>query len=243
LRTTIITLLLLAGLCAAASGGPDNGGYYWFDQGEGAAFFSENWTDISGDGSLISAGWGDDDFGFAGGLGWTFRYYGETYTDIYVSENGAVVFENTNPEYFRCAHDDHFPDEHTVDTILAPFWSDLNISDGGAVYYQDFGDRFVVMWDGIDYWGHGECTFELICWRTPDGDNSDIAFLYDFTPHDDWHVVGLQGDAATGTELQYMPDDGDFVQPGDWYLLTPDADYFGGSNVVPTSWGRIKALD
>ncbi len=145
----------------------------------------------------------------AGSISWDFNFYGTTYNDIYVSENSAVVFEDTNPFYFGAYGDDHFPGEHWVNTIIAPFWSDLFIEFAGSVYFQDFGDHFVIMWKDIDYWGVGSYTFELIGWEAPDSStNSDVAFLYDFTPFDQLYVIGMQGDASTSTELQHTPGSG-----------------------------------
>ena len=247
MRITLITLFFVS-LALAGTGGPDGGGYYWYDQDENTDFFNDNWVDISGTGTLISSGWWDDDFGQAGSISWDFNFYGSSYSDIYVSENGAVVFEDTNPRYFGAYGDDHFPGDHFVNTIIAPFWTDFAIHNNGEIFFQDFGDRFVVMWQDIDDWNGNLCTFELICWEAPDSSTaSDVAFLYDFTPNGpiaDYYVIGMQGDNTTGTELEYaIFKGGELVNPTEWYLLSPDEDYFGGSNVVPTSWGRIKALD
>lgn len=53
----------------------------------------------------------------------------------------------------------------------------------------------------------------------------------------------MQVDTSTGSELQHTPGTGDYVQPGDWYLPTPDDDYLGGSTIVETSRGQIKGLE
>ena len=208
MRATLMIMVIVS-LALAGSGGPDGGGYYWYDQDENADFFTDNWVDISNTGTLVSSGWEDDDFGQAGSISWDSNFYGSSYSDIYVSENDAVVFEDTNPFYFGAYGDDHFPGEHWVNTIIAPFWSDLFIEFAGSVYFQDFGDHFVIMWKDIDYWGVGSYTFELIGWEAPDSStNSDVAFLYDFTPFDQLYVIGMQGDASTSTELQHTPGSG-----------------------------------
>ena len=243
MRTVLILLVLLT-LSLAATGGPDGGGYYWFDQDESHTFYADNWIDISATGTLISAGWIDDSYGLGGSISWDFRFYGIARPDIYVSENGAVVFEDVNPWSFdRHYMHDHFPGPHypDVDALVAPYWSDLGIQGGGEIFFQDFGDHFVIMWKEIDDWGHTDpYTFEMIGWEAPDGStSSNLAFLYDHDPYDDYYVVGMQGDETTGTELQWRPDPADQIEPGDWYLLTiSDAPF---SAIEETTWGQIKA--
>jgi len=195
--------------------------------------------DIVTTGTLVSSGWVDDDYGLAGNISWDFRFYGTVYHDIYVSENGTAFFWDDDTGYFG---GDPIPDSYSPDAFIAPFWTDLNIAGNGAVFFQDFGDHFVLMWREIDYWGDGVYTFELICWEAPDSStDSNFAFLYAFTPYDNYYAIGMQGDATTGTELANQPDPADFVVSDDWYLLTPDSTYFDDYAIEETTWGQIKA--
>ena len=230
--------VLDAGFAPGGGGGPDGGGYYWYDQVEDPDFFTDNWVDISGTGTPL--GLTDDSHTLAGTLSFDFNFYGTTYNDIYVGSNGVVYFEDT---YLGLSYT-HIPGSNSygVDTFMAPWWRDLNPSLGaGAIYYQEFADHFVVLFSAVEVYGGGSpVTFELIGWEAPGGStNSDIAFLYNSTTSING-CIGIQGDITTGTELEYDPMD---CAPGEWYLLTPDDDYFGGSSVVESSWGEIKVME
>jgi len=239
-------VLAMAVPAFAGSGGPDGGGYYWHDQDESPSFFTKNWVDISGSGTPVTGFTGMDDWDIAGTINWAFRFYGDNHASIYIAEDGGVYFVDEYFQGFIGGDQQHIPGTQpntTVQTFMAPFWSEFNIytpQGGGDIYFQDFGNRFVIMVKDLDHWDDYLATFEIIGWKSVGGENSDIAFLYNFAPitgHNDY-CIGIQGSTTTGTELVYMPDPIN-VEVGDWYLLTISGDPFIG--IESASLGEIKA--
>lgn len=81
-----------AAAAAPSAGGPDQFGYTYLDSNDpgGPAY---GWKDISATGTLAS-GWTSYDDGYAGPfpLGFTFNYYGQDYTEVYIGSNGYLSF-------------------------------------------------------------------------------------------------------------------------------------------------------
>lgn len=239
MRSLLIILPALT-VCFASSGGPDGGGYYWYDQEENSEYFTDNWVDVSTTGTCM--GPGDDTFWFAGTLNFDFVFYGEESSDIYISSNGTIVFRDV---YLGWGFT-HLPSLNScfVDALVAPWWCDLDASDEGGIYFQEFTDHFVVMWNAVPPWVEsGPAPYYITCiiigWASPDGyANSDIAFLYNSSCNEPQGASGMQGTRYIGTELQYMPL---ISEPGNWNLLTPESDPFGTSALDRRSWASIKA--
>jgi len=244
----VLTSIALMSIPAfAGSGGPDSGGYYWYDQDESPSFFGANWVDISGSGTPVTGFTDQDDWDLAGTISWDFKFYGDNHASIYIAEDGGVYFADEYFEGFRNdAGQQHIPGNQpntTVQTFLAPFWSEFNIytaAGGGEIFFEDFGDHFVIMVKDLDHWDDYFATFEIIGWASAGGENSDIAFLYNFAPTSGMndYCIGIQGNTTAGTELVHMPDP-ITVEVGDWYLLTTSSDPFVG--IESASIGEIKA--
>jgi hypothetical protein len=131
------------------AGGPDGFGYVWIDsdQNGGPAY---NWIDISGVGSEITGGLGDDNFVGPLPIGFDFIYYGNTYTEFYVGSNGIVGF---SPDSMKARLRTPLPDTAAPNDIMAWLWDDLDITDsdnpGGHVYYHSDGSQLVIQF--VDY--------------------------------------------------------------------------------------------
>jgi len=242
MRTTLVVLLMV-GLAFGAidlassyapmgDGGPDGGGYYWYDQDHGGIIFS--WTDISGSGTNL--GLSDDSYSSAQALGFDFNFYGVTYTDIYVGSNGTVYFEDNYLGYgYTNIPGD--PGYSGIVAFIAPWWRDLNPSLGsGAVYFEAFATYAVVQFTDVEKYGGGDpVTFQVILQEAPDSStNSDFAMQYNSTTSLTG-AMGFQGDATTGTELEYDPID---CVPGDLYYVSPTPNVA----IEESTWGQIKAM-
>lgn len=235
---SIFFVLAVAGLAYAGDGGPDGGGYYWYDQDYDPNMFDEYWQDISSTGDWLAISTSDDSHQLAGTLSWDFNFYGDTYSNIYVGSNGTVYFQDT---YLGFGNEEIPGDSgYGVNTFMAPWWTDLNPSSGGDIYFEDFGDYFIVMFDEVNeyYSGPIVATFLVIGWEAVDSDNSDIMFLYDFDGTDSYCTIGIQGDTSTGTGLEYNPSS---VDSEDVYYFTMDDDP-PPTNIQPASVGHIKAI-
>lgn len=129
----------------ATSGGPDTYGYRWSDSnGFGEAY---SWTDISGTGTEIT-GRSDDSMSTFKPIGFTFSFYGNSYTNFYVCNNGFISFSNDTCAYVNAT----IITAGTPNDFIAPFWDDMYT--GGHIYYQTTGttpnQKLIVSFDGIN---------------------------------------------------------------------------------------------
>ena len=79
-------------------------------------------------------------------LPFSFSFDGGTYNTIWVYVGGAVTL-GSEQELPSSPDPDDLPD--LEQPTLAPFWSDIETNDGGAVRYNAFPDRAVITWDGV----------------------------------------------------------------------------------------------
>jgi subtilisin family serine protease len=74
----------------------------------------------------------------------SFKYGGNTYTQIGFSSNGyAVIGGGSGPD--NSINNQNFPDPNRPNNVLAPFWTDLNPAAAGAL-------RIATLTDGSDTW-------------------------------------------------------------------------------------------
>ncbi|MCF7919866.1 MAG: hypothetical protein K9N06_08130 [Candidatus Cloacimonetes bacterium] len=149
------------------SGGPDNYGYQWLDSNEaGGPDF--NWIDISQTGTQIIMTHNDLGEGpFP--IGFTFNFYGVDYEEFIVNANGWLGFGDDNNAWSNAA----IPDADAPRPAIMGFWDDLypaiGASGEGEVYYQNFDDHLVVMFDNVQHYPgtyNGNYTFEMIIYAS-----------------------------------------------------------------------------
>ncbi|GBE30587.1 MAG TPA: choice-of-anchor D domain-containing protein [Bacteroidetes bacterium] len=116
------------------AGGPDAFGYTWHDSEEpdGPTF---NWYDITGTGTSFIANMSDDNQWGPVPIGFSFPFYGTTFTDVYIGSNGCLNFDNA---YMSLANG-VLPGTHGAQ--IAIFNDDLDPVGGLAdAYYETFDD-------------------------------------------------------------------------------------------------------
>jgi PGF-pre-PGF domain-containing protein/uncharacterized repeat protein (TIGR01451 family) len=160
--SVFLGLLVFAGGVSASSGGPDSFGYYFRDSNSGEPY---NWIEISGTGAATGVT-GDDDSALIS-IGFPFQFYGNTYTSVYVSSNGFLTFGSSSSS----STGGTIPSTSTPNAVIAPFWDDLDPSEGGTIYYQVFGatpNRYLVVeWYNVpSYSAGGDSTFEAILYES-----------------------------------------------------------------------------
>lgn len=234
----VLPLLCLVGMGSAlaespetpgALGGPDNFGYTWQD---GLTFA---WIDASGSSPVQFENPSD---GFVGpvDIGFAFKFYENTYSQVYISTNGMLSFGGgvTN------INNQPVPKNVLPNNFIAPFWADLGVGgvyNDGAVYSQTVtaGEEhyFVVEWHGISMEGDQEnlLTFEVILYDDGGGhQNGDVCFQYQsMSGVLDIATAGIE-DADGSDGLQYL-----YNTPG----------FSNGQRVCffrPEAQGRVKVL-
>ena len=115
------------------------------------------------------------------GLSFPFDFYGQTYNDVLVVDNGFIGFDSA----FQNNHQPTSFPSGLYSPIIAPFWADVETANNGGrgdIYYRDFGNEFAVIWDEVGYYKDGNVaspthnSFQLVISKTanprmPDSSN------------------------------------------------------------------------
>lgn len=183
------------------------------------------WADASGGTQVDFDGEVDDSFVGPVNLGFNFKFYENSYSQVYISTNGILTF-GSGDSYAR---NEPIPLDTSPNNLIAPLWDDLALEvqgspTSGSVYYQIKGSSpnryFVVQWqDVISRVGEGGIlTFQVLLFE-----NGDIKFQYQtLEGSTDEATVGIE-DADGLDGLLYAYNDGTnltddtairFVRPG-----------------------------
>ncbi|MDC8003310.1 HYR domain-containing protein [Aureisphaera galaxeae] len=103
-----------------------------------------NPTDISATGTLVTLS--DDQVSGALPIGFSFDFYGNTYTDFYISSNGFVTFNSSTDS--GCCEGQQLPNTSTPNNLIALAWDDLFPPGAGSVSYETIGtapDRILII--------------------------------------------------------------------------------------------------
>ncbi len=117
---------------------------------------SQAYTQMTGGTSLVGFGSnmfaeGDDDVSIVIPIGFTFPYYGQTFTKILINTNGLLSFSTSNNvcPFDTCWDPDGIPSTMHMDTsaphnLLAPWWSDSAIGSTTDVVYSSSASQFTI---------------------------------------------------------------------------------------------------
>ncbi len=143
------------------------------------------WNDISNTGVLLAQiSHADDDFeSFM--LPFSFPYFGQSFTEVFVSSNGFITFGEGSDQY----ENHELPGLDMPSNEIAPFHIDLSTEESGEIFFQNEATRAIIQFENVPRFdGNGNVTFQIIL-------NSDgiVEFLYKDLPavFDDV-TVGLQ---------------------------------------------------
>lgn len=129
------------------------------DQPGGPVF---NWVDISATGTAVTTG--DDVLTSSIPLPFTFPFFGQNKTALFISSNGLLAFNSTNAATFTNAS---IPTLATPNDLIAPFWDDL-FPTAGSVRYLSSPTEFIVQYTNVPRFVAGSnLTFQVIL--RPDG--------------------------------------------------------------------------
>jgi C1A family cysteine protease len=155
-----------------------NQNYYMYDG------YPYTWVDATG-GTALSL---SDDGYTTIALPFTFPFYDQNFSTIYLSANGYLDFSYPTPYYYEnyplpSSNPDHY-------YLIAPFWDDLFTAyagGGGEIYVQSFGTYWVAEWYEIYHFDEYLIgTFEVILYES-----GDIMFSYDYLDYMDGYTCGL----------------------------------------------------
>lgn len=127
-------------------------------------------------------------------LGFPLTYFGNTYTDLYINNNGNISLTKGVSEYTPV------PLNITdIAPIIAPYWADVDTRGTGTVSLRtDIPNELIITWDQVGYYRqHTDklASFQLVL-RGPDypipADEGNIGFFY---KNVEWET----GDASGGS--------------------------------------------
>ncbi len=145
-------------------GGPDAFGYRWIDSDDpsGPEYV---WNDIRSSGEVLSL---SDDDNERKDLSFSFPFYENRYSSIYIGSNGFVSLGGGSDVY----HNSAIPFSGNPNNIIAGFWDDLRPDSN--VYFQDFGSRAVVQYHNVKQYNTDDVyTFQIVI-----EEYGDIYFYY-----------------------------------------------------------------
>ncbi len=79
----------------------------------------------------------DDEVSAALPIGFSFDFYGNSYSNFYISSNGFITFNNDNED--GCCEGEFLPTTYSPNNIIAMAWGDLNPEGGGIIRYLTTG--------------------------------------------------------------------------------------------------------
>lgn len=172
--------------------------YEWADSDTGDVTF--DWIDTSGGTSVPG---GDDVALGPFPLGFTFRFFGNDYSEFYINTNGQVLFGQGSSQYARVA----IPNPAPPNNFIAPLWGDL-VCGANTLTYQTFGvapQRYTVIeWrEASRFRSMDRYTFEVVLFE---GSNEILLQYLSMTGEHaggDSMAIGIEN--LTGTDgVQYL---------------------------------------
>ncbi|NNM29940.1 MAG: hypothetical protein HKO57_10480, partial [Akkermansiaceae bacterium] len=138
------------------------------------------WNDISGTGTNLAAIKADENAVEAQTLPFTFDFYGQGYTQVFISGQGFLTFVDPGGSFpgFPKDHRAPLPNPNGHLALVAPHEEYTEFEVAGEAYFQGFADRAVVQWEAVQPFGSATVrTFQAILF-----DDGRIQFLYKSIP-------------------------------------------------------------
>ncbi|MDP8208769.1 MAG: carboxypeptidase regulatory-like domain-containing protein [Candidatus Electryonea clarkiae] len=202
-------------------GGPDAFGYSYIDSNEDGGP-EYDWNDISdtGDDCNIT---GDDQSRGSFNLDFNFPFYGRVYDRFWVCSNGFIALSSGQGTSFT---NQIIPNAPTPNYLIAPFWDDLDPSDGGEIYYEGDETHMTIQYHQVArHTGPGTITMQVILYPT-----GHIKFQYqEITMTVTSNTIGIENHQGNvGLRINYNANN----YPSDElaisiYLPLPDANVSG----------------
>ena len=158
-----------------------------------------------------------------------FKWGSETYSQIGIDSNGYVVVGGGSGADNECCNVQAFPDPTRPNNVLAPYWTDLDLTAGGGVYLgvltDGVTDWLIVDWEAAPAWGTTNSNSFQIWIQL--GATEGTWFAYDGLdgPSDALSIGAENRDGTSGVNLV-----GDPTAPD--YVITTQPPLAGGSTTI-----------
>jgi len=194
----------------------NNRGPEFFLHGDGGVYTltdpEYDFVDLSQNGATLISSTGNDDIVWGPiPLGFPFDYYGETYTEIYISSNG---FLTVLPDFISDLSNDSIPNTGGANGLIAGFWDDLKVYGVDEVLFEhraELGQQvFIVQYDVSHFSNQTPVSFQFklfegsnnieVHYRLPQGDGSG-------------YTLGIENQDGTEGLQYYYGSDPFFLEP------------------------------
>ena len=185
-------------------GGSDSSGHFWSDSNSETSINSD-WIDISENATVYNFQT-NDTAGELINIGFSFPFYGEQKTELFINPNGWLGFEQDNDSW----DNSEIPSENAPKSAIFGFWDDLNpINDdcnscAGEVSYNTDGERLVVWFNNVGHWPtnfeNSYYDFQIVLHK-----NGSVNFNYNnMVGISDSATIGMQNSSgSSGVEIAY----------------------------------------
>lgn len=167
---------------------------------------------------------GDDQVSGAVPISFPFTFYGNSYTNVYISSNGFITFNNDGNS--GCCTGQFLPNTGSPNNLVALCWEDLNPNSGGTINYGVFGTApnrvFVVEYAALQHYGGGNpVSGQILLFES----TNNIEIHNSSVPTDgaNGHTQGIEN--ATGTlSTTSHNSQGNWTETNSAYLFQPPYD-------------------
>ena len=159
-----------------------------------------NFEDIAATGTAVAL---TDDSTATFPIGFSFDFYGTTYTDFWVSSNGFLATTGTSN---GCCSGQNLPNVSAPNGVIAGWWEDMNPSGGGTHHYQVLGSapnrRLIFQVTNVPHYSTGNLvTLQYKLYET----SNVIEVHYQAAPSDAGsHTAGIENlDGTVAAQYYY----------------------------------------
>lgn len=173
-------------------------------------------------------------------IGFSFTYFGNSYTQFYVSTNGLVMFGAGSVD----GTEDPIPSVSTPNNFIAPFWDDLVIDGTGNILYTTVGAapnrKLIIQFRNMGFYPFPAFfgTFSVVLYETTNTIQLQYRLIVDKTSdkaHGLSATIGLENvDGTAGVQYAYHDPAAiqtgkaiSFTPAGSTYTVNPNAVYDG----------------
>jgi len=147
---------------------------------------------------------GDDQTSGLLPLGFSFRFFDDTYTSVNISSNGFIGFDAGMSQ--GCCSGRPIPESDGIDNIIAASWTDLFPPGGGSITYETRGSapnrRFVVSYGNVPWCcsnGPGAVTMQIVLYE-----GTDLVRIFTTSQESgDTYTQGVEN--VDGTRAYFLP--------------------------------------
>ena len=178
-------------------------------------------------GIIAAEGYFDDRAWGAFPIGFSFDFFGNAYTDFFVTSNGLVMFGSGSTRYINRT----IPNTGTPNNYIAPFWDDIVIHESGDIMYQTIGTapnrKLVIQFTNMSFWNSPVLlgTFQVILYEGSNNIQTQYRSIVDLTSaraSGNSATIGLENENGTaGVLCSYNTED--YIQSEKAILFTPGA--------------------